>query len=66
MKRSRKKTEEKERKVGGFDNNAPSTLELSEGLKEFCAGLINQVNTSLDSKIGKLNEEITECNRNYQ
>jgi hypothetical protein len=41
-------------------SNSTSVLELSEGLKEFCADLVSQVtvaiNASLDAKIDKLNE----------
>jgi hypothetical protein len=40
-------------------------LELREGLKEFFPGLINQLNTSLDAKIEKLNKELVECNKKY-
>jgi len=59
MKRSEKKVGEIEKKTGGSNNNTPSMLELSEGLKHFCVGLINQGNTSLDEKIGKLKEGLT-------
>jgi len=48
---------------------SPSTLELSEGIKYFFAGLISQVNiainTSLDAKIDKLNQGLAKCSRNY-
>ena len=76
MKRSKKHVGEPEKKVGGLDDNAPSTLELSEGIKYFCAGIIisldakiNKLNrglaTSLDAKINKLNEGLAKCSRNY-
>jgi hypothetical protein len=49
--------------------NTPSTLELSEDLKQFCVGLVIQVtvaiNALLDAKIDKLNQGLEECNRNY-
>jgi hypothetical protein len=55
-----KKVGEPNKKAGRSNDNSPSTLELREGIKEFCVGLISQVtiaiNALLDSKIDKLNE----------
>jgi hypothetical protein len=60
---------ESEKKARGYDDNSPSKMELSEGIKEFYAGLVSQVttttNTLLDAKIEKLNEVLAECIRNY-
>jgi hypothetical protein len=40
-------------------------LKLRENYKYFFVGLINQVSTLFDAKIGKINEELKECNKNY-
>jgi archaellum component FlaC len=41
-------------------------MELRECFREFLVNLINQLNTSFDAKIGKINEELEKCNKNYQ
>jgi hypothetical protein len=43
----------------------PHRMELSRNSNVFFPGLINQVSTSFDAKIDKLNEESTKCNKNY-
>jgi hypothetical protein len=66
MRRSEKTNGEPERKEGELDDNAPSILELSKGLKEFYAGIISQVTEKVFvAKIVKLNEELEEWSRNY-
>jgi hypothetical protein len=62
MRNTRRKPGEVEKKI---DDNTSPRLELRKISKEFFIGLINQVSTSLDVQIGKINEELAECNINY-
>jgi hypothetical protein len=56
MRISNKNAREPEKKIYGLDDNPTSMVELRKGLKEFCVGLISQ----LDAKINKRNEGLAE------